>query len=118
MDIVFAANHRVYSFFGRFRDGYLGFIYQSLSNNGGHLWFDLKQRDQLPKRIEERAKDENNFPIIIYPEGTCTSSHCIMRFRKGWFEHTPKVYPLAMKVKLKHFNKFAITINMSSSLSV
>lgn len=98
LDIVFAGSHRTFGWFGRFRDGFLGFVYHSLTRNGGHLWFDLREKDSLPAKIEERLKDKRNYPIIIYPEGTCTTTNVIMRFRKGWFDIASRVYPFATKV--------------------
>ncbi|XP_074604638.1 glycerol-3-phosphate acyltransferase 4-like [Brevipalpus obovatus] len=47
-------------------------------------------------------EDTRKFPIIVYPEGTCTTDNVIMRFRKGWFDIVSEVYPSAIEYDIRY----------------
>ena len=48
-------------------------------------------------RLREHVEDPTKNPILIFPEGTCINNSAIMRFKKGSFEVSTDVYPIAIK---------------------
>ncbi|WAR21326.1 GPAT4-like protein [Mya arenaria] len=48
-------------------------------------------------RMKEHVENEDKLPILIFPEGTCINNTSVMMFKKGGFEVTPIVYPVAIK---------------------
>ena len=50
-------------------------------------------------RLKEHVEDPNKLPILIFPEGTCINNTSVMQFKKGSFEISSDVYPVAIKVR-------------------
>ncbi|VDN19230.1 unnamed protein product [Gongylonema pulchrum] len=47
--------------------------------------------------LQEHVDDPSLLPIIIFPEGTCINNTSVMMFKKGSFEVSSTIYPIAMK---------------------
>lgn len=68
-----------------------------------HVWFErseVRDRQFVSKRIMEHVSDLNNFPVLLFPEGTCINNTSVMMFKKGSFEMPTTIYPVAIKVIL------------------
>jgi len=48
-------------------------------------------------RLQEHVKDPSKMPILIFPEGTCINNTSVMLFKKGSFEVSSVVHPIALK---------------------
>lgn len=83
---------------GRRRNGLLGYLYSTLEVCGGNVWFDLSEKETIKERLRSRVHDPVSYPLVVFPEGTCTTTDCILRFRKGAFELGCSAYPIAIKV--------------------
>uniref|UniRef100_T1JUC3 Phospholipid/glycerol acyltransferase domain-containing protein n=2 Tax=Tetranychus urticae TaxID=32264 RepID=T1JUC3_TETUR len=106
LDIVCLADHVRYSFLGRQRNGLLGYVYKAIEVCGANIWFEMKDKEIIKDRLQARASDPSSYPLVIFPEGTCTTTDRILRFRKGSFELDCSVYPIAIKYDLRFGNPF------------
>jgi len=100
LDACILSTDRAYSLIGQRHGGFLGFMQHTMSKASSHIWFDrndASEREQVIKRLKEHVEDKNKLPILIFPEGTCINNTSVMMFRKGAFEVSKKVYPIAMK---------------------
>lgn len=82
----------------------MGVLQSALQRVSNHIWFDrfeIKDKQFVVQRLSTYVNDENNLPILIFPEGTCINNSAVMMFKKGSFEIANLVYPVAIKV-----NKF------------
>lgn len=50
-------------------------------------------------RIKAHVSNENNLPLLLFPEGTCVNNDYCVMFKKGAFELDATVYPVAIKYK-------------------
>lgn len=78
-----------------------GWLELSLSNFTKHVWFDrteVRDRQYVVRRVKEHTEDPNNYPILLFPEGTCINNTSVMMFKKGIFEIPATIYPVAIKV--------------------
>lgn len=57
-------------------------------------------------RIKQHVANPENPPILIFPEGTCSSNTSIMQFKKGVFEDAKVVHPIAIKYDMRFANAF------------
>ena len=48
---------------------------------------------EIKERVEqfEKATDDSVFPILIFPEGTCSSGRAILQFKNGAFDNLTPV---------------------------
>lgn len=49
-------------------------------------------------RLRKHASDTENPPILLFPEGTCINNTAVTQFKKGGFEVSDVVHPIAIKV--------------------
>uniref|UniRef100_A0A915ENF8 Phospholipid/glycerol acyltransferase domain-containing protein n=1 Tax=Ditylenchus dipsaci TaxID=166011 RepID=A0A915ENF8_9BILA len=80
--------------------GILGILQRALSRSSDHIWFERSEasdRKQVSKRLKEHVEDPNKLPILIFPEGTCINNTGVMLFKKGSFEVSTTIYPIAIK---------------------
>jgi len=100
LDACLLSTDQAYSLIGQQHGGFLGFFQRAMSKASSHIWFDrgdAKERGKVTKRLREHVEDKTKLPILIFPEGTCINNTSVMLFRKGAFEVSKKVYPVAMK---------------------
>lgn len=100
IDVVVLACDNCYALVGQRHGGFLGMLEKALSRATNHVWFDRSEmRDRLfvVKRLNEHVSTKENFPILIFPEGTCINNSAVMMFKKGSFEATDRVCPVAIK---------------------
>ncbi|GMT37004.1 hypothetical protein PFISCL1PPCAC_28301, partial [Pristionchus fissidentatus] len=100
MDVMILSCDNCYAMVGQKQGGILGFIQKSLSKAEHHIWFErseAKDRMAVSNRMREHVEDPTKLPIIIFPEGTCINNTSVMMFKKGSFEISETIYPVAMK---------------------
>merc|ERR1719383_1552103 len=119
IDIVTLSNDRPYALIGQVHGGLLGWFQRRLSGCTEHVWFErseLRDRTAVGKRLRSHTKDPRNYPCLIFPEGTCINNTSVMQFKKGSFEATDRIYPVAIKYNpwfgdaFYNSSKFGMTI--------
>lgn len=100
IDVVVLACDNCYALVGQRHGGFLGILEGALSRAASHVWFErseMRDRQLVVNRIKEHVDDKNKLPILIFPEGTCINNSAVMMFKKGSFEASNKVCPVAIK---------------------
>lgn len=100
LDVLILHNDNAYALVGQLHGGYLGLMESALNSATAHCFFDrfeMKDRSAVVKKMREHIMDPNNFPILIFPEGTCINNSAVMMFKKGSFEVADVIYPVAIK---------------------
>ena len=100
IDVVVLACDNCYALVGQRHSGFLGMLEKALSRATNHVWFDraeIRDRQFVVKRLNEHVSTKTNHPILIFPEGTCINNSAVMMFKKGSFEATDRVCPVAIK---------------------
>lgn len=100
IDVVVLACDNCYALVGQRHGGFLGVLERALSRATNHVWFDrseMKDRQFVVKRLKEHVSTKTKDPILIFPEGTCINNSAVMMFKKGSFEATDRVCPVAIK---------------------
>ncbi|XP_060553431.1 glycerol-3-phosphate acyltransferase 3-like [Ruditapes philippinarum] len=100
LDVVILSSDNCYAMVGQSHSGFLGIMQRALSRATSHIWFErseIKDRLVVSKRMQEHVEDQHKLPILIFPEGTCINNTSVMMFKKGGFEVSPVVYPVAVK---------------------
>ena len=78
----------------------MGWFERTLSKCTRHVWFErseVRDRQFVVKRVKQHLDDSNNYPILLFPEGTCINNTSVMMFKKGTFEIPATIYPVAIK---------------------
>jgi len=81
----------------------------AMSRLASHVWFERSQksdREGVIKKVAEHASDPTKTPILIFPEGTCINNTSVMMFRKGSFEYSDLIYPVAIKYDARFGDAF------------
>lgn len=100
IDVVVLACDNCYALVGQKHGGFLGMLEKALSRATNHIWFDrseMRDRKFVAKRLNEHVSSGEKEPILIFPEGTCINNSAVMMFKKGSFEATDRVCPVAIK---------------------
>jgi len=100
IDAVILMQDRPYAILGQKHSGFLGWAMDVLSKSAKHVWFERSEasdRKYVAKRMLEHVADDKNYPILLFPEGTCINNTSVMMFKKGSFELPTTVYPVAIK---------------------
>lgn len=100
IDVVLLACDNCYALVGQRHGGLLGILEHALSRATNHVWFDrgqIKDRKLVTEKLRQHLSSKTNLPVLIFPEGTCINNSAVMMFRKGGFEITDKVCPVAIK---------------------
>jgi len=100
IDVVTLSNDRPYAMIGQSHGGFLGWFQRRLARCTKHLWFErseLRDRQAVSRRLREHTLDERNYPLLIFPEGTCINNTSVMQFKKGSFEASDSVFPVAIR---------------------
>lgn len=100
IDVVLLACDNCYALVGQRHGGLLGILECALSRATNHVWFDrgeMKDRQLVTEKLRQHLSFKTNLPVLIFPEGTCINNSAVMLFRKGSFETTDKVCPVAIK---------------------
>uniref|UniRef100_H2YVB9 Phospholipid/glycerol acyltransferase domain-containing protein n=2 Tax=Ciona savignyi TaxID=51511 RepID=H2YVB9_CIOSA len=100
LDVAILMQDRPYAILGQIHGGFLGWMMRTLSKATKHVWFErseVRDRKFVAERILNHVSDERNFPVLLFPEGTCINNTSVMMFKKGSFEIPTTIYPVAIK---------------------
>ncbi|XP_059173268.1 glycerol-3-phosphate acyltransferase 4-like [Physella acuta] len=100
IDVIILSCDNCYAMIGQTHGGFLGVLQRSLARATAHIWFErseTKDRVLVAKRLKSHIEDKNKLPILIFPEGTCINNTSVMMFKKGSFEVSATIYPVAIK---------------------
>lgn len=103
LDMIVLMTDRTYSTIGQKHQGIIGFVQKSLNSLTSNIWFDrsnLSDRQNVVDLIKQHifAKEKDNDPIMLFPEGTCINNTSVMRFNKGSFQiENATFHPVAIK---------------------
>ncbi|VDN58699.1 unnamed protein product [Dracunculus medinensis] len=100
IDVAILGIDNVYAYVGQRHGGLLGFLQHTLSHASSHVWFERdEERDRLfvAAKLRDHVNQPDKLPILIFPEGTCINNTSVMMFKKGSFEATSVIYPIAIK---------------------
>ncbi|XP_005098120.1 glycerol-3-phosphate acyltransferase 3-like [Aplysia californica] len=100
VDVFMLSHDNCYAMIGQAHNGFLGFLQRALSRATSHIWFErseTKDRSIVARRLRAHIENPSKMPILIFPEGTCINNTSVMMFKKGSFEVTETIYPVAIK---------------------
>ncbi|KAH9488026.1 Glycerol-3-phosphate acyltransferase 4 [Bulinus truncatus] len=100
IDVIILSCDNCYAMIGQTHGGFLGVIQRSLARATAHIWFErseAKDRGLVARRLKAHIEDKNKLPVLIFPEGTCINNTSVMMFKKGSFEVSSTIYPVAIK---------------------
>ncbi|XP_058645734.1 glycerol-3-phosphate acyltransferase 4 isoform X3 [Onychostoma macrolepis] len=100
IDVIILASDECYAMVGQVHGGLMGVIQRAMVKACPHIWFErseVKDRHLVAKRLSDHVADTSKLPILIFPEGTCINNTSVMMFKKGSFEISCTVYPVAIK---------------------
>ncbi|KAK7010408.1 glycerol-3-phosphate acyltransferase 3-like isoform X1 [Biomphalaria glabrata] len=100
VDVIILSCDNCYAMIGQSHGGFLGVIQRSLARATAHIWFErseAKDRGLVARRLKSHIEDKNKLPVLIFPEGTCINNTSVMMFKKGSFEVSSVIYPVAIK---------------------
>jgi len=100
IDVMVLSCDNCYAMIGQRHGGVLGMIQQAVSRCSHHIWFErtqAKDRNTVRRALQEHVDDPKKLPVLIFPEGTCINNTSVMMFKKGSFECSDIVYPVALK---------------------
>lgn len=109
IDIFMLSCDNCYALVGQMQGGLLGVMQRALTRATAHVFFErseVKDRALVTRRLKEHVEDSNKLPILIFPEGTCINNTSVMMFKKGSFEVSQSIYPVAIKYDLRFGDAF------------
>lgn len=109
IDVILLSCDNCYAMVGQAQGGFLGILQRALSRATSHIWFErseVKDRTLVAKRLKDHVADKNKLPILIFPEGTCINNTSVMMFKKGSFENSNRIHPVAIKYDLRFGDAF------------
>lgn len=85
------------------------------------MWFERaapEDRYKFMKKVLNAAK--HDALVMIFPEGYCDNSTCVLRFRQACFDADIDIYPIAIKQQSRYGDMFWVSIlnNLSRVNSV
>lgn len=109
IDVFMLSCDNAYALVGQAQGGLLGLLQQALNRATSHVFFErseIKDRHLVARRLKEHVNDLDKLPILIFPEGTCINNTSVMMFKKGSFEVSTTIYPVAIKYDLRFGDAF------------
>jgi glycerol-3-phosphate O-acyltransferase 3/4 len=100
IDVVILSQYMSFAVVGQKHPGMMGLIQDRVLGCLGGIWFqrnEAKDREKVARTIKEHINNENNNPLLIFPEGVCVNNEYVIMFKKGAFELGATVYPVAIK---------------------
>lgn len=100
IDVLVLMCDNSYSLIGQRHEGFLGILQTALERASPHIWFEraeAKDRLAVTARLRQHVQDPDKPPILIFPEGTCINNTSVMLFKKGSFEASDAICPVAIK---------------------
>lgn len=109
IDVLVLACDNCYALVGQRHSGLIGLLERALSRATDHLWFERSEagdRKFTAQKMKEHVNTKKKWPILIFPEGTCINNSAVMMFKKGSFEATDRVCPVAIKYDARFGDPF------------
>ncbi|KAL8607099.1 hypothetical protein ACOMHN_008685 [Nucella lapillus] len=109
VDVFMMSSDNTYALVGQVQGGLLGLAMRALKRATSHVFFErseVKDRHLVAQRLKEHVNDPDKLPILIFPEGTCINNTSVMMFKKGSFEVSKTIYPVAIKYDLRFGDAF------------
>lgn len=100
IDVLMLHCDNAYALVGQVHEGFLGFLQKILNKATHHVFFERSEASDrlgVSRKLREHVSDKNKLPVLIFPEGTCINNSAVMMFKKGSFEATDVIYPVAIK---------------------
>ncbi|CAL2049314.1 unnamed protein product [Caenorhabditis brenneri] len=91
-----------YTITGQSHGGFVKYLYKYGGKLTPLLLVDRacdKNRNALHQAIvnHSKSKDEDAYPVLLFPEGYCSNNKTVLQFRKAIFDGQTTIYPIAMK---------------------
>ncbi|XP_076460809.1 glycerol-3-phosphate acyltransferase 3-like [Babylonia areolata] len=109
VDVFMLSCDNAYALVGQLQGGLLGLAQRALMRATSHVFFErseVKDRHLVAQRLKEHVNDLDKLPILIFPEGTCINNTSVMMFKKGSFEVSKTIYPVAIKYDMRFGDAF------------
>ncbi|XP_076466356.1 glycerol-3-phosphate acyltransferase 4-like isoform X2 [Babylonia areolata] len=109
IDVFMLSCDNSYALVGQAQGGLLGLLQRALNRATSHVFFErseIKDRHLVACRLKEHVNDLDKLPILIFPEGTCINNTSVMMFKKGSFEVSTTIYPVAIKYDMRFGDAF------------
>ncbi|XP_041368490.1 glycerol-3-phosphate acyltransferase 4-like isoform X2 [Gigantopelta aegis] len=109
IDVIILSCDNCYALVGQAQGGLFGVLQRALGRATHHVWFErseLKDRHLVAERLREHVENVNKLPMLIFPEGTCINNTSVMMFKKGSFEISSTIYPVAIKYDARFGDAF------------
>ncbi|KAK7109506.1 glycerol-3-phosphate acyltransferase 3-like isoform X2 [Littorina saxatilis] len=109
IDVFMLSCDNCYALVGQAHGGLLGLLQRALGRATSHVFFErseVKDRHLVAQRLKEHVNDLDKLPILIFPEGTCINNTSVMMFKKGSFEVSTTIYPVAIKYDMRFGDAF------------
>jgi len=101
IDVFILIKDFPFSCIGQRHSGIAGWLQDLLLSVQSHVWFDREEgRDRrVVHKLLLNHVENNNEPMLVFPEGTCVNNEYCVMFKKGSFElgEHVAVYPVAMR---------------------
>ena len=102
IDLLVLAKDYNFSVIGQKHKSVAGIFQKLMSSAQQHIWFDRDEnheRRRVVHLLRDHIRSEENEPMLVFPEGTCTNTEYCIMFKKGSFELGAEVYPVAMRYR-------------------
>lgn len=102
IDVFVLVKDYNFSCIGQRHTGLAGMLQDLLVTAQDHVWFDREEgrdRKTVQRLLKAHVADGQNEPMLVFPEGTCTTTEYCVMFKKGSFELGANVYPIAMRYR-------------------
>uniref|UniRef100_A0A7S2ZLJ6 Phospholipid/glycerol acyltransferase domain-containing protein n=2 Tax=Rhodosorus marinus TaxID=101924 RepID=A0A7S2ZLJ6_9RHOD len=100
IDVMIMIKDYSFSCIGQRHPGLVGALEDLLLTIQSHVWFDRaegRDRRVVHTLLKAHTENEENEPMLVFPEGTCVNNEYCIMFKKGCFELGARVYPVAIK---------------------
>lgn len=85
---------------GQRHGGFVGFFQHNVLFPLHNIWFErfeASDRNKVASRMQRHAADKHLPPLLLFPEGVCVNNEYVVMFRKGAFELSCELVPVAIK---------------------
>ncbi|KAI6239122.1 Phospholipid/glycerol acyltransferase domain-containing protein [Aphelenchoides fujianensis] len=99
IDVMILSCDQNYAMIGQRHGGILGLMQSALERCSHHIFFErseARDRNLVRQALQDHVKDPTKLPVLIFPEGTCINNTAVLQFKKGSFEVSDVVHPIAL----------------------
>lgn len=102
IDVFVLVRDYNFSFIGQRHTGLAGALQDLIGTAQEHVWFDREEgrdRKAVQSLLKAHVANGSKEPMLVFPEGTCTTTEYCIMFKKGSFELGATVHPIAMRYR-------------------